>query len=125
MRTAPDLLAWTRASARLRDQWHVAAEDEADAEAGQAHPAMRLSLASALIRVARLAPARVPFEVPASALYRGEDVTRRVRALLAPPAPGALARPWLLFGAVAALSAALLAMHPIHELVEAAVAILP
>jgi hypothetical protein len=66
--------------------------------------------------------------LPASALYRGESLERRIRRLLAPaahaPAAGAA---WILrwgLGGVV-LSLALLTLRDIHDLVEAAVLFLP
>ena len=126
---APDVLMWTPLSRRLAGLWQAAAEDAADAEAGLTHPTGRVSLAQALIRVGRLAPAGLtPTDLPASALFRGENLERRIRRLLDPPANFATHREspsWLIVTAASLLVVSLFALQPIHELVEAVVAFLP
>ena len=83
METAPDLLAFTRVTDALAGAWHQAVEQRADAAATR-----RLDLASALVKVARLAAlqtASPAIELPASALYRGEGrdmIGARVRRLV-------------------------------------------
>lgn len=77
MDAAPDAVGLTRASGALAAAWHQAAEHRADDAARR-----RLDLASALVRVARLAGGTGPGAVPASALYRGEGVEERVRRLV-------------------------------------------
>lgn len=125
----PDVLMWGATARRLEQMWQIAAEEAADTEAAGTRPARRLRLAEALIRVARLASAGASTaDIPASALYRGEDIVQRVRRLLDPPAEAGPSQPaagWLAPAATALLVLCLLALHPIHELVEAAVAYLP
>lgn len=126
--TMPDVLAWLPGSTRLAEAWQTAAEDAADDEADSVGPTGRLLLAEALIRVARLAPPGL-VEVPVSALYRGENLDRRIRRLLAPAVRPAARRAWtwqrvLLLGGVVCCSA-LLALHAVHALVEVAVTFLP
>jgi hypothetical protein len=76
--------------------------------------------------VARLAPAPPSIhDLPASALYRGEDLRRRVHRLLAPPASVAVPSRGLRDLAALAITASLMALRPIHDLVEAAVTWLP
>ena len=84
-------------------------------------------LAQALIKVARIAPASTLGDLPASALYRGENIERRVRRLLAPrPAPPArLPLAWRLVTLASLFTGSVLTLHALHELVEAAVANLP
>ena len=85
-------------------------------------------LAEALIRVARLVPpGSSPVMVPASALYRGENLDQRVRRLLGPPAAAAvpLSAGWRAAVTTAIVLSAALALHAIHELLEAAVTFLP
>jgi Zn-dependent protease with chaperone function len=125
----PDVLGWLPISRRLVTDWHEASEELADDFAGASDPARRLTLARALIRVARLAPAGASAAcLPASALYRGESVDRRVRRLLAPPSidrpapPAAWRRPVLGFLTVAACT---LALGGVQAIVEAAVNLLP
>lgn len=77
MDAAPDAVGFTRASASLAAAWHQAVEHRADDAA-----ARRLDLASALVRVARLAGASRAGVLPASALYRGEGIEERVKRLL-------------------------------------------
>jgi beta-lactamase regulating signal transducer with metallopeptidase domain len=125
----PDVLMWTAAARRLARLWQTAAEEAADAEAALTGPASRVSLAEALIRVGRLAPAgSAPADLPVSALFRGENLERRVRRLLDPSVD--FARPrrrssWLLGTAASLLTISVFVLEPIHELVEAAVAFLP
>jgi Zn-dependent protease with chaperone function len=125
--TIPDVLAWLPAAKRLADAWHTAAEDAADDDADRVGPTGRLLLAEALIRVARLAPPGL-VDVPVSALFRGEDLNRRIRRLLAPATRPAV-RTWswqrALVGASTLFCSALLALHAVHALVEVAVTFLP
>lgn len=78
MEAAPDLLAGTAVSDATAAEWHRAIEHRADDRAED-----RLTLASALVRVARLAGSGRHAVLPASALYRGAGVEDRVRRLLA------------------------------------------
>ncbi len=126
----PDVVGWLPISKRLVADWHEASEELADDFAGANDPARRLTLARALIRVARLVPAGASSaaSLPASALYRGENVDRRVRRLLAPPPvseatrAAAWRRPVLGFLTVAAC---MLALGGVQAIVEAAVNFLP
>jgi Zn-dependent protease with chaperone function len=80
---APDILNWLPVSGRMFAAWCDAAEEAADDDADRAGEGGRVRLASALLKVARLAPAAsVATPMPASALYRGENIERRVRRLL-------------------------------------------
>lgn len=127
--TMPNLLAWLPFSRRLMAAWHAAVEEVADDAAGQGSANGRLYLAEALISVARLAPnGPLGSSLPASALYRGENIERRVHRLLQPPAAVVVAaRPvWQRLAMPAALLAAgTLALQPVHDLIEAAVTFLP
>ena len=123
----PDVLGWLPISRRIVADWQEAAEDLADDFAGDRDPVRRLTLARALIRVARLAPAGSSACVPASALFRGENVDRRVRRLLAPPPvrrmnTNAWRRPLL---GVLTVAACTLALGGIQAIVEVAVNFLP
>lgn len=125
---SPDVLAWLPLSKRLALAWHDAAEEAADDHAGMLGDDGRLSLAQALIRVARLAPpGSTAIVVPTSALYRGENLDQRVRRLLGPPAAAAvpLSAGWRAAVTTALIASAALALHAIHELLEAAVTFLP
>jgi beta-lactamase regulating signal transducer with metallopeptidase domain len=128
MALSPDPLAWLPISNRLARAWHEAAEEAADDHVGVLGDRGRLLLAEALIRVARLVPAgSAKVFVPASALYRGENLDRRVRRLLQ-PAVAALPQAsiwWRATVVTALLASGALALHAIHELLEAAVTFLP
>ncbi|HEX6324592.1 MAG TPA: M56 family metallopeptidase [Vicinamibacterales bacterium] len=123
MDAAPDALGLTRASRRLAAAWHQAAEHRADDAA-----ARRLDLASALVRVARLAADTGPGALPASALYRGEAVEERVRRLV-DSAPSGPDMPRGILGAAAAALAVAVAsaatsprvLEFAHALLETAV----
>jgi len=125
----PDVLSLLPAGAKLVGMWHDAAEAVADDGATALGPAGRVNLASALVRVARLAPAGSPIvALPASALYRGEDIGDRVRRLLAPPTPLIQRRMsgWRRTAMTGGLVAGgVMALHAMHEIVEAAVSFLP
>ncbi len=125
---SPDLLAWLPIATTLADAWHDAAEEAADDHASELGADGRLTLAEALIHVARLVPSgAAAVVVPASALYRGENLDRRIRRLLGPQAtatpPASLWTRTALTTTIVAVSA--LALHGIHELLEAAVTFLP
>jgi beta-lactamase regulating signal transducer with metallopeptidase domain len=130
MAVTPDFVAWVPGWKRsVAAAWHEAAEDAADDCADALGPSGRLHLAEALLRVVKLAPAgTAPIVLPTSALYRGEDLGRRVRRLLVPPTHEgrkvhSAARRLLTVSA--ALTACVFALHGIHELVEVAVAFFP
>lgn len=122
----PDLLSWLPISDRLLDAWHERCEESADAGAGRLGERGRVLLAQALIRVARLAPASTAvYDLPASALYRGEDLGRRIHRLLAPPVVATAPRRFLLYAGGLGILTSLLALKPIHDIFEAAVTWLP
>src|SRR5262249_45354693 len=84
---APDVLSWLPRAVRFSEEWQRASEEAADDAAARLGPAGRVHLAEALVRVARLAPASghvLSCPLPASALYRGESIERRVRRVLDP-----------------------------------------
>ncbi len=123
----PDAVAWLPFSRRASLQWHVAAERAADDAAVASMPAGRVHLASALLRVARLAPPNQRAVVPVSALYRGENIQARIRRIFDDSPASVAARPpgRLLISAALLIGLSLLALHPIHELIETAVGFLP
>lgn len=123
----PDLLATLPVSRRLVASWQDAEEEAADDNADVLGAGGRSHLAQALIRVARLAPAHAsPDPLPASALYRGGSLERRIRRLVEPQSPEAGRRSAGL-GAIAGLVAlsALSAIEIVHQVVELAVTRLP
>jgi Zn-dependent protease with chaperone function len=125
---APDILSWFPIGRRLHSRWHDATEEAADSCVDALGEQGRVLLAQALIRVARLAPTQVPLrDLPTSALYRGENIDRRVRRLLAPPVtvappPAVL---WRAGVAATAIIAGGLALGAVQALIEAAVTRLP
>lgn len=124
----PDPLGWFAVGRTIDLDWHDAAEEVADEAPGNDRgDAGRVALASALIRVAKMVPAGQPLaEIPASALYRGEPLERRVRRLLdpIPPRPRAPRHyQWIALAGFITLSVVLL--NPIHDLLEVAVTFLP
>lgn len=121
---APDVLAGTRWADAMHRAWREAAEFAADDAAEALGPGGRPALAAALLRVARLAPRHLTLPVPASALYRGENLGVRVARLLAPAVPISTDRRWS--GAAGwTLAVCLVMLEGLHELFETAVAILP
>jgi hypothetical protein len=123
MDVAPDFLAVTPLARRIARSWHEAVELRADAAARKP-----VDLASALVRVARLAQAPSPAALPASALYRGDGVADRVRALLEGRQPsadglfaGVAAACALLLTALACASVTDAGMRWAHAVLEAAV----
>jgi beta-lactamase regulating signal transducer with metallopeptidase domain len=122
LRTCPDLLAWTPAGVRLDRAWLAAAEEAADERAARGRPGAALALAEALLQVARLAPPACPAPLPELALHNGDDLARRVRRLVAAPAPPPAARSaaprlafLLLLGALPFYPAALRVVHALTE----------
>src|SRR5262245_722777 len=125
---APDVLSWLPLSQRMLEAWHDGCEEVADAASGRLGEGGRLLLAQALIRVARLAKscASPPVhDLPASALYRGENLDTRIRRLLAPPVPAVAHHTRTRYVAVFAVIGALLGLGLIQDLLEAAVTFLP
>jgi hypothetical protein len=125
---APDLLSWLPLSRRMLEAWHDGCEEVADAAAGRLGEGGRLLLAQALIRVARLATscASPPVhDLPASALYRGENLDTRIRRLLAPPVAAVASRTPARYVAVVAGIGSLLGLGLIQDFLEAAITFLP
>jgi len=125
----PDLLAWLPIARRLREAWNEAAEDAADDAAAAAGEEGRVDLAAALIRVARLREVGGPQPaLPASALYRGENLDRRVRRLLepAPATPEVRRSSWRRWTTyLAAGAACALVLEGVHVVIELGVTFLP
>jgi len=112
----------------LSQAWRDATEEAADDEAAATGPDTRFHLATALLRVSRLAPQtdRWQTELPASALYRGEGLERRVRRLVdTPDTPSPQSYPWVVAVAVVAFTAGLALQRHVHDLMEVVVATLP
>lgn len=130
---SPDVVAWLPASDWLFAEWSSAAEEAADDDAARAGAAGRLHLASALVKVARLATGHAAADVmPASTLYCGHNLDGRVRRLLEPPCAGAGAgagdRPPLtriVATLAAAAVVATVALQGLHAVIETAIRTLP
>jgi hypothetical protein len=131
LRFCPDPLAFLPAGNRLCRAWAEAAEAAADEHASRAGAERALALAGALVKVARMAPARQRLHLPACAFHDGALIARRVERILGGPTRGAgalsPARPWSSWGyapvlAVSALSPAVL--RAVHALTEAALRLL-
>jgi len=125
MCAAPDVLPWTSAARAIEQQWASRSEHAADREACDSRRA-RCALASALVKVARLTPARTPIAEPISTLVDGGEIASRVQRLLDDGMPPEAVRPsprnWI---PVACLTAALIAGYaPLLRLVHGATEIL-
>jgi Zn-dependent protease with chaperone function len=126
---APDILNWLPISETMFAAWREAAEEAADDEAVKCGADGRARLAAALVKVARLAAGtHHQSPMPASALYRGESLERRVRRLLdnsdgiaSPPA-----RPWPTWMTLGLLVAgALTVLQSVHGIFEGLIHSLP
>jgi Zn-dependent protease with chaperone function len=113
----------------LQEAWIDATEEAADDLAVCGNADARVHLASALVRVARMAssgPTRWQSQLPASALYRGDDVAHRVRRLIGRPAAAgrAVGRwPGLLLATASVIAFAW--QRELHDVMERVVAVLP
>ena len=125
--SAPDVISWLPASGRMFAAWREATEEAADDAASQAGADGRLRLASALIKVAKLAPGPAPAAIPTSALYCGERLEGRIRRLLEPfgghHEPSATWRSRLTLGFGVGASA--LVLEGVHAVIETAIHTLP
>ena len=129
MRAAPDLLALLPSAGAIERRWASAAEHSADLHAGHG-AARRCALASALVKVARLAPPATPAAEPISTLVGGGDIASRVQRLLGEPSSRPRVRRHKLAAvAVAAAASVAFAYVPllagVHELTELLVRVLP
>ena len=125
---APDILNWLPVSETMFAAWREAAEEAADDEAVRCG-ADGTRLAAALVKVARLAAgSHHQSPMPASALYRGESLERRVRRLLATSDAIASrpARPWPAWLALGLLVAgSLTVLQTVHGIFEGLIHSLP
>ena len=134
MRMAPDFLAFSIVARDLEQRWASSAEHWADRHACEAETLVdrrraRCALASAIVKVARMAPAMATTE-PISTLVDGGDIALRVRSLLddaAPPAPPRSRRVWVGAGVVVATLVVGYAplLEAVHVATEIAVGALP
>jgi Zn-dependent protease with chaperone function len=135
VRACPDLVSMTPWAARMERAWAEAAEQDADERAARTGPTRAMDLASALLKVARLAGGGRPPAMPVAALYRGEGVAARVARLLerdpaterkrARRAPlEGLTTGFCVLALLAFVPAAALGLHQeVHYLVEALVSV--
>jgi len=126
--TTPDVLAWLPISGRMFTAWCDAAEEAADEEAARIHRDGNLHLASALVKVARLAASSTPTPLPTAALFTGDNLDSRVRRLLASPpkkAGGGMNGAGVLV-ALTIVAIVVAGMTPgVHELIERVIHFLP
>jgi len=134
LRFCPDFLAPLSMASVFEEDWRQACEEAADDLGAGGSPVLRLDLAAALLKVARLASPGASVDLLTSAFYRGEDVARRVTRLLSPGPrsrgtvlpPSAL---WLALGVLLPLFAMLASdvelLHSVHQATERVVALLP
>jgi hypothetical protein len=131
LRGCPDLLALTPLASRIERRWAEATEQAADDRASAAGTSRSLDLASALVKVARLAGVTRPHELPLTALYRGDGLGGRVARLIeresAPVVVAGSRRVALSSIALAAVvlflpaAAYLGVLHRVHQVLEAVV----
>jgi Zn-dependent protease with chaperone function len=121
---APGLFPFSRA---LERTWAHQAEWAADDRAVAGDPGRSVSLAAALVAVARMGVSARPHALATSLLANGEDLSARIDRLLAavPPAeePAAAGTLWAACSALLAAGVALLiaqpaALYSVHSLLE-------
>jgi hypothetical protein len=131
MRCAPDCFGHTRVARRIEEAWHAATEARADARAIDGDARRAVHLASALVKVARLAADRAaaPFVTVWSTLHDRALLEWRVRRLVSgkvptddPRRPRAVAAAMLF---LIVFAAALTFSGTVHRLTETLVRILP
>lgn len=128
MRFLPDPLAHTATGRAIQQAWADAAEEAAD-DLAATDPTERTDLASALVRVARMAQSRPPRWLPALTFFEQTTVESRVRRLLMSGPSDAGPLRWL--PVVCLVSVAALAVSTeafglrLHALMELAVQALP
>ena len=125
----PDPLMLTRTGADLERHWATAAEEAADAAAAGNDDGRRTALAGVLVRIAGLTDSAPPAWMPALGFYQGENLQRRVAALLGTgpfeAATRRLARPALLLSVLALAAAAHQLSPAIHHGLEWAIRAIP
>ena len=125
MLASPDFLARTPIATAVARRWRCAAEFEADDWATGADRSARVALASALVKVARLA-SKAPVALPVlSASIVAGEVEDRVRRLLAPPraSPSVYRRGYIIAAALLIPLMASPGYEAIHDCLETIVAV--
>jgi len=126
---APDVLPFLRRFTTLERGWAKFTEWSADDRAVAGNSRRSLSLAAALVRVARMSPVPQSSVLVASLLADGRDLSARVDRLLGlgdrPRPKGWQRMPLLVTGATVMLGLALIAvasepatLHSVHQLLE-------
>ena len=130
MLCAPDFLGFFTEARRLERMWEAEAECVADAAAVNGNPVRATRLASALVKVARLASGERTWSPGWSTFHQGALLEVRVRLLVSSPRVPSASAGYVRAAAtcgLAAVAAAWLAGVPqqMHWLTEAFIAILP
>ncbi len=108
MLLAPDVLPFVRGFVTLEQHWAKAIEWAADEQASAGDPRRALSLADALVKVAKMGSKPQLSYLSSSLMADDHDLSERVDRLLRPqPIPGKPAKPLIpIVSAAAALTAA-------------------
>jgi Zn-dependent protease with chaperone function len=134
LRVCPNPLPLLSVGRDLERHWQEACEEAADDYAARASAPSALALANALLRVARMAPARPAAIAPLTALYTGDSIERRVKRLVASGPAGGSRAPWLVAARALTVAPLVLAgavlldpnlLHSVHHLLEVVVETLP
>jgi Zn-dependent protease with chaperone function len=126
---SPDVLPFVQGFKTLERGWAKFTEWSADDRAVAGNSRRSLSLAAALVRVARMSPAPEHTPLVASLLADGRDLSARIDRLLsmpiAPQPKGGRRMPFLTAGATVMVAVGLMAaamepatFHSVHELLE-------
>jgi hypothetical protein len=119
---SPDVLSWLPLGRELARRWCTAAEQTADELATGSGLHARLALASALIKVARLATGTPPALSPISTLIDPNGIEVRIQRLLGPAGEPHTRPLWVYALSFATLVAAAPALYqPIYRCTEALV----
>ena len=126
MACAPDALRWTPLHHAICAAWHDAAEDAADDVATGGDERARVTLATLLVKIARLAPEAEWPVATVSPFVQRDNLARRVRRLLAPETATSHARslrPMVALGCAVLLAAVATpgVMSGVFEILEAMV----
>jgi beta-lactamase regulating signal transducer with metallopeptidase domain len=118
----PDLLGWLPTGRLMSRQWKAIAELEADQRAAGGNAHDRVTLAAALVKVARLAAGPVSAVAVLTMPIVGDEVEQRVRRLLE-PSRAAPAR-WTRSAAVVAPALLLCGAPPFYAVIHRAIEVL-
>ena len=119
MIVSPDLPGALTINRRLEEQWRAATEHAADEYATQDNPERRIRLATALVKMARLALTTAPQPSVASTLIGADGIEARIRRLLdGPSIAPSVERRWV---APALLVGAALVAIGQHQQIHAAI----